>query len=60
MWMFLLWWCVDDHLAEALGAPGLGTLPLWVPLIIAFAFSTSVSISAKGKIREVYAKSTPT
>ena len=26
---------VDDHLAAALNAPGLGTLPIWVPLIIA-------------------------
>lgn len=51
MWMFLLWWCVDDHLAEALGAPGLGTLPIWVPLIIAFAFSTTVSLSAKRKVK---------
>jgi hypothetical protein len=45
MWMFLLWWCVDDHLAAALEAPGLGSLPLWVPLIIAFAFSTTVSLA---------------
>ena len=34
MWMFLLWWCVDDHLAAALDTPGLGKLPIWVPLII--------------------------
>ena len=52
MWMFLLWWCVDDHLAEALQAPGLGALPIWVPLIIAFAFSTTVSLSAKRKPKE--------
>ena len=45
--MFLLWWCVDDHLAEALQAPGLGTLPIWVPLIIGLAFSTTVSVSAR-------------
>ncbi len=45
MWMFLLWWCVDDHLAKALNAPGLGALPLWVPLIIGLAFSTTVSLS---------------
>ena len=51
MWMFLLWWCVDDHLAEALETPGLGNLPLWVPLIVAFAFSTTVSLGAKTKIR---------
>ena len=52
MWMFLLWWCVDDHLAEALQTPGLGTLPIWVPLIIGLAFSTTVSISARRKDRE--------
>lgn len=48
----LLWWCVDDHLAEALNAPGLGTLPIWAPLIIAFPFSTSVSISAKRQAKQ--------
>jgi hypothetical protein len=53
MWMFLLWWCVDDHLAEALQAPGLGALPIWVPLIIGIAFSTTVSISARGKAKVV-------
>ena len=45
MWMFLLWWCVDDHLAAALNAPGLGHLPILAPAIIAFAFSTTVSLS---------------
>lgn len=45
MWMFLLWWCVDDHLATALGTPDLGHLPIWVPAIVAFAFSTSISLA---------------
>ncbi len=49
MWMFLLWWCVDDHLARALNTPGLGNLPWWVPAIIAFAFSTTVSLSGAKK-----------
>jgi hypothetical protein len=49
MWMFLLWWAVDDHLADALGAPGLGHLPLWVPFIIAIAFSTTLSVAMKRK-----------
>ena len=43
MWIFLLWWAVDDHIAEALGAPGVGTLPIWVPLIIGLAFSFTFS-----------------
>jgi hypothetical protein len=43
MWLFLLWWCVDDHLAAAIEAPGLGELPIWVPLILSLAFMTSVS-----------------
>lgn len=46
MWLWLLWWCVDDHLAAAFGAPGLGELPIWVPLIlslaIAFTFDSSI------------------
>ncbi len=47
MWMFLLWWAVDDHLAQALNAPGLGHLPIWVPFIIAIAFSTTLSVAMK-------------
>jgi len=47
MWLFLLWWCVDDHIAAAIDQPKLGELPLWVPLIIGFAFSTTVSLGAK-------------
>lgn len=49
MWMFLLWWAVDDHLAAALNAPGLGQLPIWVPFIIAIAFSTTIDVAAKRK-----------
>jgi Na+(H+)/acetate symporter ActP len=49
MWMFVLWWAVDDHLAAALETPGLGHLPIWVPFIIAIAFSTTLSVVAKGK-----------
>ncbi len=47
MWLFLLWWCVDDHLASAMNAPGLGELPIWVPLILSLAFSFTFSHSAK-------------
>ena len=39
MWLWLLWWCVDDHIAEAAQAPGIGELPIWVPLILSLAFS---------------------
>ncbi len=52
MWMFLLWWCVDDHLAAALETPGLGMLPIWVPAIIALAFSTTVNVAAKRTWRD--------
>ena len=34
MWLWLLWWCVDDNIAKAVGAPGVGELPIWVPLIL--------------------------
>lgn len=47
MWLFLLWWCVDDHLAAALELPGLGTLPLWVPLLLSLAFSFTFSQNMK-------------
>lgn len=43
MLLFFLWWLVDDHLAAALNAPGLGTLPIWVPAILSLAFSWSMS-----------------
>lgn len=47
MWLFLFWWCVDDHIAEAMGAPGLGELPIWVPLILSLAFAFTFSQSTK-------------
>lgn len=47
MWLFALWWCVDDHLAAAVNAPGLGTLPIWVPLILSIAFSFTFSGNVK-------------
>lgn len=43
MLIFFLWWLVDDHIAAALNAPGVGTLPIWVPLIIGLAFSWTFS-----------------
>ena len=49
MWLFVLWWCVDDHIAEALGAPGVGELPLWVPLLIGLAFSFTLSATVNKK-----------
>jgi hypothetical protein len=47
MWLFILWWCVDDHLAAATNAPGLGELPIWVPLILSLAFSFTFSRNVK-------------
>ncbi len=51
MWLWLLWWCVDDHIAEAVGAPGLGELPIWVPLILSLAFAFTLDSSMK-KVRK--------
>lgn len=52
MFLFLFWWCVDDHLAAAIDKPGLGELPIWVPLIISLAFMMTLDgardKSAKG------------
>jgi hypothetical protein len=42
MWLWIFWWCVDDHIAKAAGAPGIGTLPIWVPLILSLAFAFSL------------------
>lgn len=47
MWLFLLWWAVDDHIAEAMELPGLGTLPIWVPLVIGLAFSFTFTNSGR-------------
>ena len=42
MLLFILWWAVDDHIAAALEKPGVGELPLWVPLIMSIAFSMTL------------------
>lgn len=47
MWLWILWWCVDDHIAQATGAPGVGSLPIWVPLILSLAFSFSLDSAFK-------------
>ena len=47
MWLFLLWWCVDDHIAQALNAPGVGALPWWVPLLVGLAFSFTISANVR-------------
>ena len=55
MWLWILWWCVDDHLAAALEAPGLGTLPIWVPLILSLAFSFSLDGAIKRERKKLKA-----
>ena len=52
MFLFLLWWCVDDHLAAALETPGLGELPIWVPLILSLAFSFTFESAFKSSFRK--------
>ena len=52
MWLWLLWWCVDDHLAAALDAPGLGELPIWVPLVLSLAFAFTMD----GKVKKLRKK----
>jgi len=42
MWIFILWWAFDDHLAAAISQPGLGELPIWVPLLFSLAFSWQI------------------
>jgi hypothetical protein len=49
MWLGILWWAFDDHLAEALGTPGLGSLPIWVPFLIGLAFSFTISAGSKSR-----------
>lgn len=40
MFFFLTWYCIDDHLAAALNAPGLGSLPLWVPFLLSLGLAS--------------------
>jgi hypothetical protein len=49
MWLFIIWWCVDDHIAAALNQPGVGKLAWWIPLLLGLAFSSTVSVSAGKK-----------
>ena len=53
--MALLWYCADDTLASALGLPELGSLPLYVPVVILwFIFFSSISLrgSAQSALAE--------
>lgn len=47
--LFLLWWCFDDHLAAAVGNPGVGQIPWWVMLLLSLALSASVSANGSSK-----------
>lgn len=49
MWLWLVWWCVDDTIAAATNMPGLGHLPFWVVLILSMAFSVSASYTRSDK-----------
>lgn len=35
--LFPLWWCFDDHLAQALGMPGVGQIDWWVIFLLGLA-----------------------
>lgn len=47
MLLWALWWTFDDHLAEAMMMPGVGTLPIWVPLLVAISIFP-ISLKYKG------------
>lgn len=44
----LLWWCIDDHLAEALNMPGIGHLPIWVVLTGLWILGFATRASSRG------------
>jgi hypothetical protein len=52
MLFFLLWWCFDDHLAQALGMPGVGTMPWWVILLIGILFTAVVEREVVVRVRD--------
>lgn len=41
--IFLLWWCIDDHLAVSLSNPGIGHLPIWVVALVSLAIEGALS-----------------
>lgn len=44
MVFFLLWWCFDDHLAAAVGCPGLGELDIWVVALMGLALDLRLEL----------------
>lgn len=32
--MFFVWYLYDDTMARVLGVPGLGDIPLWIPVML--------------------------
>ena len=47
MFLFIFWWCVDDHLATVLDIPALGEIPFWVILVLSVAFGPSTFTCSK-------------
>jgi hypothetical protein len=45
--LFLLWWCVDDHLAASLGVPGLGHVAWWVVFLLDLALSAKLAAHSR-------------
>lgn len=43
MWLWVFWWCVDDHLAELFGIPALGHVPFWVVFVLSLAFASTTT-----------------
>ncbi|MEL6329193.1 MAG: hypothetical protein AAFR38_05990 [Planctomycetota bacterium] len=52
MALFLLWWTVDDTIAQALTSPGLGSLPWWTVLILGLAIGWTAEAHAVVKVKK--------
>lgn len=53
-WIWVYWWCFDDHLAASLGVSGLGNVPFWVLLLISLsgaASDTSIATAVVQKLK---------
>ena len=58
-WIFAipLWYTFDDHLAEALGAPGVGDMRWWVVLLACMMLHWVTTAELEEKVRELAKRS---
>ena len=51
------WYTFDDHLAQALGAPGVGDMRWWVVFLAAMTLHAVTAADVEEKVRQLVRKS---